>query len=231
MNYAILLLAGSSNRFKDKTPKQFYKIKNKPLYFYPLEILEKSKKINGIILVVPKNKILEINNFTHKHFKNNKIKAIIEGGLTRTESVKNGLNFISKTLKCKKTDLILIHDAARPLIDEKIISKAISKTKIKKATIFAIKNNDTVVKTIDKKIKKYLDRENIFFIQTPQTFCFNVINNAYKNINIKTVKNSDDSELVFKKNINIVLLEGDKKLFKITYKNDIKILKQLLSKR
>lgn len=222
MNYALLLLAGSATRFKSSVPKQFYLLDKKPLFFYPLNALNESKNIDYIVLVVPENKVTAIKDFVKKH-KIKKVLCIIAGGNTRNKSVKNGLEAIKK--KAKDSDIILIHDAARPLLDQEIIANAIKETKKKKATTFALRCFDTMVKANNKcEVQEYINREEVFALQTPQTFIYKIIKNAYQ----KVQKSNDDTELVHHLKHTVYLLEGYEKLFKITSKEDIQKLTSYL---
>lgn len=222
MNYALLLLAGSSTRFKNSIPKQFFLVNKKPVFFYPLCTLSKSKAINQIVLVVPKNQIVNIKKFVTRN-KIIKVKHIIAGGKTRNESVKNGLNAIKN--HAKANDIILIHDAARPLLGKEDIALAIKETKKNGATTFAYRCYDTMIKINSKYvIKEYLNRDEVFALQTPQTFKYEIIKEAYKTIQ----KSNDDTELVHRLHKSVHLLNGSDKLFKITNAQDINKLKSYL---
>ena len=221
MNYSILLLAGSSTRFLNNIPKQFYRVKDKPIYYYSLKALNNAKDIDGIILVTNKDKVLDVFNEA-KQFNFIKVRAVIAGGTSRNESVKLGLDKIKEF--ANKDDIILIHDAARPSLDEKLINIAINETKKYSATTFAIHSYDTLVKAKNYIITSYLNRNEIFRIQTPQTFKYEVICNAYKNFHLT----NDDTELVHALNIPVHLLKGEAKLFKITSFEDIKKLENYL---
>ena len=220
MNYAILLLAGKSTRFiinkNNKIQKQFYIIDDKPLYFYSLNVLNNSKNIDVIIILTIKNKIKIVRKFVKKN-NFSKVKSIIAGGNYRSKTVKLGLEELNK-MKINNNDIVLIHDAARPLIDDNIIDIAINKTKKFKATIFALNVTDSIIESKNKYVMKYLKRENIFHVQTPQTFIYKYLKKAYQNFKIK----NDDSELVFLIKKKIFLLNGYEKLFKITTFDDIK---------
>lgn len=215
MNYALLLLAGNSKRFNYKIPKQFYLINNHPIYYYPLKTLNDSKDIDGIIILTLSDKILEVFNFAKfNHF--NKVKAVIAGGATRNETVKFGLNKLEEYIK--DNDIVLIHDAARPLLNTNDIKTAIIKTIQLGATTFALHSYDTLVKAEDYVVNQYIKREEIFRLQTPQTFKYQIIKKAYQNYKIT----NDDTELVFLNNNKVHLLKGDERLFKITSFADLK---------
>ncbi|MCQ2792543.1 MAG: 2-C-methyl-D-erythritol 4-phosphate cytidylyltransferase [Bacilli bacterium] len=215
MNYALLLLAGNSKRFLQNTPKQFYLVKNKPIYFYPLKALNDSPLIDGIIILTLKEKVMDVFNYSkNQHF--DKVRVVISGGNSRSETVKFGLSKLKEI--AHDDDLVLIHDAARPLLDKTTIEIAIKETMNKGATTFALHSYDTLVKANNYIVASYLNRNEIFRLQTPQTFKFKIINDAYRSF-----KNSnDDTELVFLKNEKVHLLKGSERLFKITCFDDIK---------
>ena len=222
MNYALLLLAGNSKRFNHKTLKQFYMVKGKPVYFYPLKALNDSPLIDEIIILTLKEEVMNVFNFT-KNNKFNKVKAVIAGGESRNETVKFGLDKLKDVIK--DDDLILIHDAARALLDTHTIEIALNETKKKGATTFALHSYDTLVKsTSNYEVNAYLERNEIFRLQTPQTFKAKIIMDAYQRM-----KNThDDTELVFLNKNKVHLLKGNERLFKITSIDDIKKLESYL---
>ncbi len=221
MNFALLLLAGSSNRFKDNTYKQFYLVNNKPLYYYPLKALNDSKEIDQIIVLTLKDKIFDVFNFV-KQNNLNKVKAVIGGGNSRNETVKFGLEKIKET--ANEDDIVLIHDAARALLTSIDVDNAIKETKTKDVTTYALHSYDTLVRAKNFEVVQYLNRDEIFRIQTPQTFKFKLINNAYKNFK----HTNDDTELVFLTKHKVHLLKGSERLFKVTTKEDIKKMETYL---
>lgn len=221
MNYALLLLAGSSKRFKYNTPKQFYLINKKPIYYYPLKALNDSKLIDGIIVLTLEDKVMDVFNFA-KANKLNKVKAVIAGGNTRNETVKFGISKLNEYIK--DDDIVLIHDAARVLLTSAQIEQAINETIKLGATTFAIHSYDTLVKAKNYQVTSYLERDEIFRIQTPQTFKYKIIKDAYKNFKVT----HDDTELVFNNKIPVHLLKGDERLFKVTSFEDIKKLENYL---
>lgn len=222
MNYALLLLAGSSKRFNNKTPKQFFIVKGKPVYYYPLKALNDSPLIDQIIILTLEDKVMDVFNYV-KNNKFNKVKAVIAGGDTRNMTVNFGLKHIKDNIK--DDDIILIHDAARALLDNKTIEIAINETKKKEATTFALHSYDTLVKAAPNyEVNAYLERNEIFRLQTPQTFKAKLILEAYR-LNKNT---HDDTELVFLTKEKVHLLKGSERLFKITSIDDIKKLESYL---
>lgn len=228
MNIALILAAGSGTRMKEEgIPKQYLDIKGKPLLTYSLETINENELIDAIVLVVDKNH-LKLTQLICSAYKANKVKYIVEGGNTRQQSVYNGL-------KCIKTfatddDLVMIHDAARPLIDNKIIETNISECLKYGSVTTAIKSVDTLIRTIDKRrIDSYLCRDEIYQIQTPQTFRFSLIERAHRLAN-KTLFDSvnDDTILIKEIGYDVYLVEGSNRYFKVTTKDDLNKLIKVL---
>ena len=212
-NTAIILAGGTGSRMKNKTPKQFLLLNKKKIFEYSLNILLENKNIHQIILVCHKDWINKIN-LKHKNIK------IVPGGNNRTESVLLGLKNCSTD--CKK---VVIHDAARPFISKIIINKGLSYLNRYQAAVPFIEIKDSIIET--NKSIKYLKRNNLKIIQTPQFFLYNNIFNAYKN---NQSIFTDDLSLVlnFKQNISYKLFTGSENNFKITTMYDYKLAKKML---
>ena len=227
INASIILSAGKGVRFKkdiNSPPKQLVKIANRTLLEHTLEKFEKNKKIDEIILVVDQNsrkiqeRIIKKNNFK-------KVKKIILGGTTRQESSRNGV------FACdKKTKKVLIHDANRPFVSNKIINKIIDKLDVFKAVTVAVNLTDTLLKVdqddfvVDIPKRAQFKRE-----QTPQGFDYQTIKKAHQ-LAIKENFNkiTDDCGLIKKYKLsNIFVIQGEEENIKITYPFDLYIANKL----
>lgn len=211
----IILCAGVSKRFKNNVPKQLYKINQKSLLQINLEIFTKNNSINDIVVVSSKKYLKKTNEISNKFSS-----KIVIGGKTRQQSVYNGL----KALKKRSPNFVLIHDCARPFVTQNLIDELIKNTTTKNASIPAIKIVDSVKKITEEK-SKVIDRENLFSIQTPQCFPFEIIYNAHKNT--KSISFTDDSSLVEKLNFPVKIVEGSRKNIKITSNRDIPFAKMI----
>ncbi|NLJ05708.1 MAG: 2-C-methyl-D-erythritol 4-phosphate cytidylyltransferase [Exilispira sp.] len=289
----ILLAAGKGTRFKNtddnyNLPKQFHSINGKPIFIYSLMTFLKfcSERGGGkILLVVPEGyekytlqitqKFLMQKNTIEKDQKgvdgicnfDENIIEIITGGKSRAHSVYNAIKYIEdrkrEDINFRKIKYAMIHDSARPFLNEKILSNILDELKLNNNITTAIQSTDTICMgetcsslfskenryaniSLDKKqnviIKKYLDRDRCFQVQTPQAFDFELLSKAYGKIfkkiksssKIKENKNKKDLEKVLKlnnftddcslvKNIcrgKISIVKGDSLLFKITYRSD-----------
>lgn len=204
---AIVVAGGSGKRFGSY--KQFAKLGGKPVYKWPLDTFRKIKSIKEIILVVPEK-------FLRKFPGENNLK-VIAGGKMRFDSVKNALKVLSP-----QTNLVLIHDAARPFISKHIVERAIAAAAKHGASIVAIPAVDTIKFTTGGTfVKKTIPREKIFLAQTPQIFKKRILERAYS---LKERHATDDSYLAEKLGIKVKIVPGEAKNLKITTRNDLKLL-------
>jgi len=209
MNYhAIILAAGKGHRYSKTIPKQYTVFNNELIINYSLKIFCKLDSIKKIILVINKR---DFNKFKSKIYKNKKI-LIISGGKERKDSVFLALNKLKK-INPKK---ILIHDAARPFLNNNLINRVDKYSKNNDAVIPCIKNRDTTVYK-----NKILDREKILSIQTPQCFTYKKIFDLHKKY--KKIKFNDESSLFFFEKLRVKKITGDYINIKITNKSDIDV--------
>ena len=213
MNTAIILAAGSSNRFGGDTPKQFIKIKNRYILDYSISTFNEIATINKIIIVVSKQYFTFIKNEYPNH-------TIVLGGNSRKKSSYNGL------LACdKNTKKVLIHDSARPLINKDLIKNCIHELDRHNAVTLAIDLKDTIAKIKNDSISKIDDRTTLRAIQTPQGFNFKKIKEAH----IEDSNNyTDDIQLMLNNNYKCKFIIGSEENFKVTTKNDLILLKEYL---
>ena len=213
----IILSAGSGKRFDQNKPKQLFSIENETLLDINIRKFLNVQKINNIVIVHSKKISREVRKLETKKI------FFTLGGKTRQESVKNGLNFAKKL----KPDIVLIHDCARPFVNEELIKNLIACTTLSIGSIPVLKVNDSLrYINFKKKESKNISRENIYQIQTPQSFPFKKILDAHN----KSSKDNftDDSSLAEENNIQMKFILGDKNNIKITEKNDIKLIKMIL---
>ena len=220
---AIILAAGRGTRLGAKVSKPLVKIGNEPLINYSLCVFSGHPGIDEIIVVYSaqnkKQIVKAINNCSFK-----KIKSLIVGGKRRQDSVRNGLKEVSQ-----KSDWILIHDSARPFIDNKCISKVIQEAKETGAAILGVPVKATIKSASGRGlVNKTVDRSNLWEIQTPQVFKKELIVQAHKKYFKENV--TDDASLVEKLGVSVKIVQGNYENIKITTKVDL-CLAQLIAKR
>ena len=220
---AIVLAAGSGSRMKSKTKKQFMEIKGKPVIWYSLFEFEKSR-VDEIILVTGKEDIDYCKKEIVEKYNLKKIKNVVAGGSERYESVYNGLKEVTG-------NIVLIHDGARPLINNEIIERSIEGTIKSDACVVGVPVKDTI-KRANKEgyIIDTPNRSELWITQTPQSFKTDLVKMAYKKMKEElekgntTLNITDDAMVVEEFATNQVrFVQGDYKNIKVTTPEDIDI--------
>ncbi len=216
------LRAGNANNKGIATPKQYLKINGKELIAYTLETFQKNKRIDKIIIAAEPDYfdlLLKI----VKKYKLSKVKLIVEGGETRQHSVYNAL----LSSEANETDLILVHDAARPLIPQSVITNAVETAKLKGNALVCIKAKDTLIKA-QNYVNEYINRDEVYYVQTPQIFRYRELLGAMNKAFRENFIGTDESMLVKKLGRKINIVEGSVFNFKVTTKDDIQMFKRLV---
>ena len=225
MNIALIMAAGSGTRMQNANePKQFIRVNEKPLLVYSLETF--NKVVDAIIIVTNKDYINCVQVLCQT-YNINKVKDIVIGGATRQESVINGLK-AAKAID--ENAVVLIHDAARPLVSEKIIKDNIAAVNEFGAAVTVIPATDTLHLSNDGEfVSSSLKRNEIYQAQTPQSFIVKDIFEAHLLAKQENFIATDDASLFNrynKKPLHMVM--GDKRNFKVTTEEDLLILKNYL---
>ena len=227
MNIAIVLAAGKSERLNDiNVPKQLYLLNNVPLFMYSVLTFNNLEDIDEVYVVTNEECYERINQYLNLYHLE-KVKGIILGGATRQESVYNALKKLEES-GVKDDDIILIHDAARPLMDKFIVLDNIAGVKMYDAVTTAIKVKDTIIKG-DETLDGFVDRNELYQAQTPQSFRFGIIKNAHHNAFNKKLENmTDDSALVKENGQPVHIVKGTTANFKVTTIDDLKLLEMIV---
>jgi len=214
---AVIAAAGTSARCNGED-KLMYDIDGKPVLAYTIEVFEKSKLVEDIIIVTMEEKLEPIGRMC-EDYGYNKVSLVLCGGITRLESVLNGIYAVSK-----KTRLIAIHDGARPCLDLELLEKTIRKAAVYNAAAPGIPITSTVKKVEDDIIKETVDREELVEIQTPQVFRAEIIKAALTNAQKKGVEITDDCMAVELIGMPVCIVEGCRKNIKITTPEDLRLV-------
>jgi 2-C-methyl-D-erythritol 4-phosphate cytidylyltransferase len=217
----IIVAGGSGQRMLSETPKQFLPVAGKPALIYSLEAFREAIPEIEIILVLPEKhiatwqKILDDHNVSISH-------VIVNGGETRFQSVKNGLQKISSS------GLTAIHDGARPLITSSLIRNLFDKAERYGSAIPVIPVSDTVRK-IENNISIVVNRDDLRLVQTPQIFKSEVLLQVYKNYS--TADFTDDAAAIEAAGHKIYLCEGDPENIKLTKPADLLFAESIIRLR
>ncbi|VAX36334.1 2-C-methyl-D-erythritol 4-phosphate cytidylyltransferase [hydrothermal vent metagenome] len=219
---AIVVAAGSGTRLKASVPKPLVLITGKPILVYTLEIFQKSALIEGVILVVPSDYIVDFKQVVEQ-YPLDKVVKIVVGGAMRADSVCNGLGALDED-----TDVVVIHDGARPLVDQVILEDAIRLGEKHEAIVVAVPVKPTI-KRVDIKemvVEATIDRKMLWEIQTPQVFQKEVILAAHRQADSREA--TDDAFLVEQMGQKVKVLQGDYRNIKITTQEDLIVAEVLL---
>ena len=213
-------MAGLSTRFGGSQNKTLVLLDDKPVFSYSIDAFVKSNRFSELLVVVSNNNAKDV----EKYLLDNKIDAkLVLGGKTRQESVEHALSYIEG----KGFDIVVIHDAARPLVDDFIINEIIEAAKTEGASTTYLYVADTIaVKNDKEEILEFVPRSTLASIQTPQAFKVDLLLKAHEQA--KTLEATDDCSLVLALPHKVKLVKGDKKYHKVTTPEDIKYLEGLL---
>jgi len=202
-------------------PKQFLLLNGRPVIMYTIEAFNQSAYQPKIILVLHPNfhtywqQLCQEHQFTIPH-------QLVDGGETRFHSVKKGLELVDED------SLVAVQDAVRPLTDIAIIDMAYTQAREYGNAVVAVKSRDSV-RSVRNGHSESLLRDEIYLVQTPQTFRSELLKKAY--LQPFNEAFTDDASVAEKDGIVIHLTEGDYQNIKITYPEDIVIAEMLLRRR
>lgn len=222
MHTALILAGGEGRRMGRDIPKQFLKIAGKPLLLYSLEAFERHALIDAIAVVCPPawrqavRALAEDAGIT-------KLKWTVDAGSTRSLSSYQGLLALRESMNDR--DIVLIHDAARPFLTHRIISDNIRVAQRYGAANTALPSVDTVLQSLDgQTAEKVLDRAQLYISQTPQTFRYGLIVEAYRRFFESGADTATcDCSVARLAGYTVGLCEGSRMNIKVTTAEDLPI--------
>ena len=217
---AIILVAGNSTRYGQNRNKNFEIINEKTVLSYSLKEFDKNQYIDNIIIAVKEDEMQRVEKIVNAE---NTIKnvSLVIGGNSRKESVYN-------CITATDSDIVIIHDGARPLIKKEYINKCIESMNQFDGVTIGVKSKDTIKITDDNCIViDTTKRSNTWIIQTPQCFNRNVLLKMHEKYMNEEV--TDDCGLLEMDNYKIKIIEGDYTNIKITTFGDLNIVKEFIN--
>lgn len=221
--YCLIVAAGKSKRFASDKPKQYTMVSNKTIIQHCVEKLKKSQYINDCHLVIAKDDKIAINLDWGLPI------TLVSGGSERWQSVKSGVESIISD-GAKDHDLILIHDAARPCVEVSDINDVIETAFNEKyGAILATPVVDTIKKTHNEnEILNTVSRENLWQAQTPQVFRCSALYEVLRRVEADNLYITDEASGFEQLGYSIKIVLGSRKNIKLTYAEDIKLIKIML---
>ncbi|MDM5335564.1 2-C-methyl-D-erythritol 4-phosphate cytidylyltransferase [Ureibacillus composti] len=215
MHYEVVLpAAGSGKRMGAGKNKLFLLLANKPILIHTLEVFQKDGNCTGIWLAVKPEERDYIQQLLEE-YRITKVKGLPSGGDERQHSVHSCIK------EMNQVEIVLVHDAARPFITTPVIEKLVLAAKEKGAAIAGVRAKDTMKKVTDGIIVETVDRDNLWSIQTPQAFQFDLIKEAEDVAEKVGFLGTDEAMLVERLGHQVHIVESTYENVKITTKEDI----------
>jgi 2-C-methyl-D-erythritol 4-phosphate cytidylyltransferase len=207
---AIIVAAGSGSRFKSTTPKQFLQLAGKPVVAHSIDRFEAAPSIDAIVLVLAPDRVDDFSHDSRKLF------AVVSGGATRAESVLHGFDAVGMT------DVVAVHDGARPFVSVDEIERTVAKAKETGAACLVARVTDTIKTIRGDEIGGTLDREKLRRALTPQIFKTELLKSAF-DLGDLGDEVTDECYLVERLGHRISFVEGSSRNIKITTPEDLVI--------
>lgn len=214
---AIIVAGGAGLRMGGGIPKQYRLLAGLPVIARTISAFEESASIAGIIVVVPADDRdgLFREAIASRGF--SKIRAVVSGGDTRQESVRNALAVVDDSV-----GIVAVHDGVRPLVTVELIDRSVREARQCGAAVPGVPVADTL-KSVDtgSRITGTVEREGLWFVQTPQVFHRHIIQNAYERAFRERFSGTDDAVLVERTGVPVVMIPGSRDNMKITLEEDL----------
>ena len=219
---AVIVAAGTASRMGG-IDKVMAPLLGEPMLAHTVRAFQNSQVIRQIVVVTRADLVQTVTELC-KPF--DKVKAVVVGGSTRTESVENGLNALSKGIK-----MAAVHDGARPLVSDPVIDRTVRAANTYGAAAPAIPVKDTVKQVEGGIVKQTPDRSKLRAVQTPQVFDVDILRGALKKVRSGKLEVTDDCSAVELLGMSVKIVEGDERNLKITTPIDLQIAKLLMEEK
>ena len=227
MNTAIILAGGVGSRMGVDRPKQFLMVQDKPIISYCLDIFQNHDEIDSVVVVVSEQWQDFVEEYAAKYGVT-KIKGYAPAGKSRQHSIYNGLKCIDKNVP--DTDIVIVHDAARPLVSDQIISDCIKGATDYDGAMPGISVKDTVYQSKDgEEIGCLLKRSELFAGQAPESFKFRKYFDIHNQVTDEEIgATAGSSEIAYRHGMEIRMVKGSERNLKITTIEDLETFETIL---
>lgn len=222
-NAVVIVAAGSGTRMGTQIPKQFLEVMGRPILAYTVEKFQINPRIDEIVIVTSESYISFCGNMA-KDFGFDKVKTVVLGGATRQISVMNGIAQVGEDV-----DNVFIHDGARPLVSDAVITKCADTLLTESACAVGVPMKDTIkYSDSGEYIDRTVDRSHLWQIQTPQCFRVDLISTCHRRAMDEGFEATDDCMLMEHYGEKVALVEGEYENIKITSPQDIYVMEGLI---
>ncbi len=234
MTVAIIIAGGVGSRMGADIPKQFVQVNGKPVLFYTLEAFERHPMVDAVLLVCIDG-WQDVVKAYGKQYGISKLRWIVKGGETGQESIRNGVFALEG--KCAAHDVVVIHDGIRPLVDAAVLDDVISKARQFGNGVTSMPYNEQIF-LIDKDdpttTSKYIPRETLRRVATPQAYRFDLLDQAYHEAFEKKIGiygSSYTNTMMVELGHKLHFAAGSDKNIKLTTPGDLEIFRAYLGSR
>lgn len=224
-NIAIIPAAGNGSRMRAGVNKQYLFLDGAPILARTLTLFEQHPRIDRICLVSPLDEIDYCRDQIVAPYGFTKVAAIVSGGATRQDSVRNGLHGCNAA----EDDLILIHDGVRPFVTAAQIEALLVAATASGAALLGVPVKETIKRVVDQIAVETPERSHLWLAQTPQVFRYGLICAAHAQAAADDFSGTDDASLVERLNRPVTMVEGSYANLKITTPEDLVIARALLA--
>jgi 2-C-methyl-D-erythritol 4-phosphate cytidylyltransferase len=217
--YALIVAGGKGTRFGGPLPKQFQELRGKPVLLRTIEAFRHYSAHIQIVLVLPADQFSAWKEITSRYQVNYPI-VLQEGGATRFQSVRNGLQRITSE------GYVAIHDGVRPLVSTEIIEDSFKLARLHGAAIATVPLKESLREVTGGETRA-VDRSSYRMVQTPQTFEVSMIRKAYELPEDESL--TDDASVAERAGYAVHLFDGDYRNIKITHADDLVVAEALLA--
>lgn len=226
MNVAVIIAGGNGSRMGQDIPKQFINVYDKPVVIYTLESFQKHPEIDAILAVCIDGWHNVLWAYA-KQFGIDKLKWVVSNGATAQESIRNGLLGLKDI--CQEDDIVIIHDGIRPMVDEYVLSDVIIKCREHGNAVTSLPYNEQIFVVDDElSTTKYIPRETLRRVSTPQAYTYGKLSWAYEKAfaeDIGLQGGTYANTLMVELGERLYFAAGSEKNIKLTTKDDLELFK------
>lgn len=234
MNIAVIIAGGSGNRMGQSIPKQFINVYDKPILIYTLEGFEKHPMVDAIEVVCIDGWDSVVWSYA-KQYNITKLKWIVKGGASGQESIRNGVYNLEG--KCSDTDVVIIHDGIRPLVDAEVLTDVICKAQQFGNAVTSLPYNEQIFvisEDDESTTTKFINRETLRRVSTPQAYKFALLDEKYHEAFEKGIGINGShytNTMMVELGVRLHFAAGSDKNIKLTTIDDLEMFKGYLARK
>jgi len=222
---AIIPAAGLGTRMKLNQPKQFHQLGDAPILIHTIRAFLQNSHIDHIVVVIPSDRVKQTREMLAGYIEQHDQITLVAGGKRRQDSVQEGLKALDQ-----RTDIVLVHDGARPFVSQAVISRCYETAVSEGAAIAAVPVKDTLKKgNADSGVIDTIERKDLWHAQTPQAARRELLVKAFQELSGKDV--TDESSLLELAGVPVTLVAGSETNIKITRQEDLHLAELIMQKR